>query len=59
MDIYRHPTFDMACEQFDLVADWLQIPATERDRVKYPKRSFTVAVPVRMDDGSVREVRRP
>ena len=21
MDIYKHPTFDMACEQFDLVAD--------------------------------------
>lgn len=54
MDIYRHPTFDMACEQFDLVADFLDMPATERDRVKYPKRGFTVAVPVRMDSGEVR-----
>jgi len=53
MDIYRHPTFDMACEQFDLVADLLELPQQERLRVKYPKRSFTVAVPVRMDDGNV------
>ena len=27
MDIYDHPTFRMACQQFDLVADHLQIPA--------------------------------
>ena len=54
MDIYRHPTFDMACEQFDLVADLMQIPQAERERVKYPKRAFTVAVPVRMDSGEVK-----
>ena len=54
MDIYRHPTFDMACEQFDLVADWLQIPQADRERVKFPKRAFIVTVPVRMDDGQVR-----
>ena len=53
MDIYKHPTFDMACEQFDLVADLLQMPQSERERVKYPKRSLTVAVPVRMDSGEV------
>jgi glutamate dehydrogenase (NAD(P)+) len=51
MDIYRHPTFDMACEQFDLVADLLEIPETDRARLKYPKRSFTVAVPIHRDDG--------
>ena len=54
MDIYRHPTFDMASEQFDLVADLMQIPQAERERVKYPKRAFTVAVPVRMDSGEVK-----
>jgi glutamate dehydrogenase (NAD(P)+) len=43
----------MACQQFDLVADHLQIPVAERDRLKFPKRSMTVAVPVRRDDGSV------
>jgi glutamate dehydrogenase (NAD(P)+) len=51
MDIYRHPTFDMACEQFDLVADLLEIPETDRPRLKYPKRAFTVAVPIHRDDG--------
>ena len=35
----------MACEQFDLVADRRGIPAHERDRIKYPTRSMTVAVP--------------
>lgn len=54
MDIYRHPTFDMACEQFDLVADLIDLPQSERARVKFPKRSLTVAVPVRMDDGEVK-----
>ena len=53
MDIYRHPTFDMACAQFDRVADLLEIGPNDRDRVKYPKRALTVAVPVRMDDGRV------
>ena len=54
MNIYRHPTFDMACAQFDQVADLLQLSAQERERVKFPKRALIVAVPVRMDDGSVR-----
>jgi glutamate dehydrogenase (NAD(P)+) len=44
----------MACRQFDLVADRLQIPDTERERLKFPKRSLTVALPVRMDDGSTK-----
>jgi glutamate dehydrogenase (NAD(P)+) len=43
----------MACQQFDLVADFLEIPDSARDRLKYPKRSVSVAMPVRRDDGSV------
>lgn len=54
MEIYKHPTFDMACEQFDLVAELLEIPQEERARVKYPKRSLVVSVPVRMDSGEVK-----
>lgn len=54
MEIYENPTFRMACQQFDLVADHLQIPDAERDRLKFPKRSMTVALPVRLDDGSTR-----
>ncbi len=52
MDVYAHPTFDMAVRQFDLVAEHLEIPVAERDRLKYPKRSLTVAVPLRRDDGT-------
>ena len=44
----------MACRQFDLVADHLGIPQDDRDRLKLPKRSMTVALPVHMDDGSTR-----
>src|SRR6266700_1426481 len=54
MEIYNHPTFHMACQQFDLVADHLQIPESERGRIKYPKRSMTVALPIHCDDGTVR-----
>ena len=53
MHVYDHPTFRMACQQFDLVADRLEIPMNDRDRLKYPKRALTVAVPVRRDDGKV------
>ena len=52
MEIYDHPTFHMACRQFDLVADYLQMPVNERDRVKYPKRAFAVALPIHRDDGA-------
>jgi glutamate dehydrogenase (NAD(P)+) len=51
--VYDHPTFHMACQQFDLVADYLQIPGAERDRLKFPKRSLTVALPIHRDNGSV------
>ncbi len=42
----------MACAQFDAVAAHLDIPHAERDRLKYPKRSLTVALPIHRDDGS-------
>src|SRR5436309_2058729 len=54
MEIYDHPTSRMACQQFDLVADHLQMKQSERDRVKYPKRSLTVALPIHCEDGSTR-----
>lgn len=53
MNVYAHPTFEMACRQFELVADLLQIPPGDRERLRYPKRSLTVAVPVRRDSGQV------
>ncbi len=51
MQIYDHPTFQMACQQFDLVADLLEIPECDRDRLKFPKRSMVVALPIERDDG--------
>src|SRR5258707_2845919 len=54
MDIYDSPTFRMASQQFDLVADHLEIPESDRGRIKYPKRSMTVALPIHCDDGSIR-----
>src|SRR5580698_2190629 len=54
MEIYDHPTFRMACQQFDSVSDILQIPEDERERIKYPKRAITVAVPIQMDNWKVR-----
>ncbi|MBL9115012.1 MAG: Glu/Leu/Phe/Val dehydrogenase [Verrucomicrobiaceae bacterium] len=42
----------MACQQFDKVADFLELPDAMRDRLKMPKRAFSVAVPIKRDDGS-------
>src|SRR6266516_3286993 len=53
MDIYDHPTFRMACQQFDLAADHLNIPQANRARLKYPKRSMTVALPIKRDDDRI------
>ena len=54
MDIYDHPTFRMACQQFDSVADYLEVPESDRGRLKWPKRSLVVALPVHCDDGSTK-----
>jgi len=54
MSIYSGPVFAMAKEQFGAIADHLQIPYDERDRLLYPKRAVTVSIPVHMDDGSTK-----
>ena len=51
--MYDSPMFRMACQQFDLVADFMDIPEAARDRLKLPKRALSVSVPVRRDDGSI------
>ncbi len=51
MTIYTGPVFEMARTQFGLIADHLEIPQDERDRLLYPKRAVTVSVPIHMDDG--------
>jgi glutamate dehydrogenase (NAD(P)+) len=52
MTIYSGPVFDMATEQFQVVADHLDIPMDDRSRLLYPKRAITVSVPIHRDDGS-------
>lgn len=52
MEIYDHLTFRMACQQFDRAADHLQIPESDCDRIKYPKRAMVVALPIHRDNGA-------
>lgn len=51
--IYTGPVFDMARRQFDGVADHLEMPADERERVFLPKRAIAVSCPIHRDDGSI------
>ena len=51
--IYSDPVFQMAKRQFDIIADHLEISHGNRDRLIYPKRAVSVALPIHRDDGSV------
>lgn len=51
MSIYTGPVFEMARDQFTVIADHLAIPTDERDRLLLPKRALTVAVPIHLDNG--------
>lgn len=51
--IYNSPVFQQACNQFDAAADILGMEAGVRERTKQPRRTLTVNLPVRMDDGRV------
>ena len=52
MTIYAGPVFDMAKRQFEAIADRIEIPHDERDRLLYPKRAIAVSCPIHRDDGS-------
>src|SRR3984885_510342 len=53
MTIYSGPVFGMARQQFQVIADYLEIPNDERDRLLYPKRAITVSCPIHRDDGKI------
>ena len=53
MTVYSGPVFDMAVNQFGVIANHLEIPMDERDRLLLPKRAVTVSCPIHRDDGSV------
>jgi glutamate dehydrogenase (NAD(P)+) len=52
MDLYNGPFFEQARRQFDVIADYLDIPEIERLRLLLPKRAVAVAVPIHCDDGT-------
>jgi len=54
MTIYDDDVFKMACDQFAVIADYLNINRNHRDRLMYPKRAIAVTLPVHMDDGSTK-----
>ena len=49
--------FAMAQKQFDDAADILGLDGATRDLLRNPLREFSVSIPVRMDDGSVKVFR--
>lgn len=51
--IYADPVFQMAKRQFEIIADHIEIPTDRRERLLYPKRAISVALPIHRDDGSV------
>jgi len=46
--------FEMAQQQFDHVADLLELDASVREFLRWPMREFHFKIPVRMDSGDVR-----
>ena len=50
----RDNPFHSAQEQFDKVAELLDLPQSIRAVVRVPQREFTVNFPVRMDDGTTK-----
>jgi glutamate dehydrogenase (NAD(P)+) len=50
-------SFQIAQFQFDNAADYLGLDQGTRDLLRYPLREYQFAIPVRMDDGSVRVFR--
>ena len=53
MDIYADPAYAMATEQFQVIADYLELDENVRARMLNPKRAIAVTLPIRFDDGHV------
>ncbi len=49
--------FEMAQAQFDKAADVLGLDTASRELLRFPLREYHIAIPVRMDDGSVKVFR--
>lgn len=51
--IYADPVFQMALQQFEIIADHLDIAQDMRARIIYPKRAISVALPIERDNGKI------
>jgi glutamate dehydrogenase len=49
--------FEIARQQFQSAADWLELDQATRDLLSTPMREYHFLIPVRMDDGSARVFR--
>jgi glutamate dehydrogenase (NAD(P)+) len=49
--------FEMAQQQFDKVADMLNLDEAARDLLRQPSREYHFSIPIRMDDGSYKVFR--
>jgi glutamate dehydrogenase (NAD(P)+) len=47
-------SFEMAQSQFDRAADLLSLDEATCDLLRYPLREYSFAIPVRMDDGTMK-----
>jgi glutamate dehydrogenase/leucine dehydrogenase len=52
--VVERNAYDAAMENFDHAADALELDNDVREMIKYPERILTVAVPVRMESGRIR-----
>jgi glutamate dehydrogenase (NAD(P)+) len=53
MDIYADPAYAMATEQFQVIADYLNLDTNVRERMLHPKRAIAVTLPIHRDDGRI------
>ena len=54
MSLFDAPLFKDAFKQLEDASDVMGLDRNILERLKYPKRALQVAVPIRLDDGSVR-----
>ena len=52
--LFDSPFFQDAFSQLESAADTMGLDPNVKERLKYPKRALQVAVPIRLDDGTVK-----
>ncbi len=48
------PFLKSVLKQYDLVAGELELPGNVMERLRYPKRSLLVSIPIEMDSGAIK-----